>query len=198
MEPDSLRAVLDSVFAGPAYRWVERPEPLVQVRRWLAGLTGWLTALRDDNPLAFRIILAALIVVLIAILVHAGWILVRTVRPAPPGAGLPVSPTFRRDAAWYRGEAERLAAAGRFAEAMQADFLALILALDRASLVRFHPAKTPREYTREPSLPAPDRAELAELVGALYRYVFAREPCGPAEYRAWRERVMPERDAAAH
>ncbi len=197
MPPDSLRAVLDSVFAGPAYRWVERPDPLSEVRRWFAVVTHWLQNLQEANPGAFRLLFAGMIVVLVAILVHAGWVLVRTIRPRPAESGpLPLRPA-RRDAAWYRDEAERLAGAGRFAEAMQSDFIALILALDTAQVVRFHPARTPREYTRDPGLGPAQRADLADLVGILYRHVFAREPCGQAEYREWRERVMPERYAPA-
>jgi hypothetical protein len=198
MPPDSLRAVLDSVFAGPAYRWVERPEPLGQLRRWFLQLGQWLEALREHNPLGFRLVLGAVLVLLVAILVHAGWILIRTVRPAAP-APLPDAPArVRHDREWYRREAERLARAGRFAEAMQADFLGLVLALDGWEIVKFHPAKTPREYTREARLAPERRAELSALVSALYRYVFAREPCGPSEYAAWRDQASPDRYAPAH
>jgi hypothetical protein len=191
-----LRAVIDSVFADPAYRWVERPEPMAQVQSWLTRLEQWLAALRDHNPLGFKVVLAALVIVLVAILVHAGWVLIRTIRPR---AGDPVSiesPVLRRDREWYRRDAERLAGEGRFAEAMQADFLALILSLEAAQLVRFHPSKTPLEYTREARLDPRLRAGLNELVGALYQYLFARRPCGPAEYSEWRNRVAEH--AAAH
>ncbi len=197
MPPDSLRAVLDSVFADPAYRWTERPEPLVQVRRWLAGLAHWLTLLRDHNPLGYRFLMLAMLVVLVAILVHAAWVLVRTIRPSAPAGEAAVPVALRRDREWYRREAARLAASGRFVEAMQADFLGLVLALDAAALLKYHPAKTPREYTREPGLGPPLRAELLELVGALYGYGFARRPCGPAEYDAFHQRVMEERHAPA-
>ena len=196
MPPDSLRAVLDSVFAGPAYRWVERPEPMAQVRGWLSELQQWLASLRDHNPLGFKVLLAALIVVLVAILVHAGWVLVRTVRPGPI-EGSPIQPPMmRRDRDWYAQEAERLAGEGRYAEAMQADFLGLILALDAAQRIRFHPSKTPLEYTREAGDPGL-RSKLSELVGALYRYLFARYPCGPSEYSQWRNTLTRE-DATAH
>ncbi|HEV8612537.1 MAG TPA: DUF4129 domain-containing protein [Gemmatimonadales bacterium] len=199
MQQDSLRAVLDSVFAAPAYRWVERPAPFAFLKRWLEGLAGWLLALRQAHPLGFRLFLAALVVALIAILVHAGWVLLHTIRPggatreSPSGAALP-----RRDQAWYRREADRLAALGRYAEAMQADFLALVLALDRFQLLSFHAGKTPAEYTREVRLSPPARDEFRELVGSLYGYAFARWPCGPAEFAGWRARVGPERYARPH
>lgn len=197
MQPDSLRAVLDSVFADPAYRWVERPEPMAQVQSGLTQLQQWLATLRDHNPLGFKVLLAALIIVLVVILVHAGWVLVRTVRPRTGDLSPIPSPVLRRDREWYRGEAERLAGDGRFAEAMQADFLALVLSLDAAQLVRFHPSKTPLEYTREARLDPGLRAELSDLVGSLYQYLFARRPCGPAEYLDWRNRLAKDH-AAAH
>ena len=40
---------------------------------------------------------------------------------------------------------------------MQADFLALVLELDQRHLVRFHPSKTPREYSTEARLAEPSR-----------------------------------------
>jgi hypothetical protein len=197
MPPDSLRAILDSVFADPAYRWVERPEPLAVVRRWFGGLLDWLGELRDHNPLGYRLVLGALVVVLVAILVHALWVLVRTIRPAIREP-IPSGPDrSRRNREWYRTEAARLAGQGRYPEAMQADFLGLILAWDAAELVRFHPAKTPREYAREPGLAPDRRVALGELVGTLYGCVFARRPCGGETWSAWSTRVR-ELDAGPH
>ena len=195
---DSLRLVLDSVFASPAYRWVERPDPFAAIRRWLGEFEHWLGTLRETHPIGFRLFVAGLVVVLIATLVHALWVLVRTVRPTGEGTLLPQDASRRRDRAWYLGEADRLASESRFVEAMQADFLALVLALDSAEVVRFHPAKTPREYAMEARLPAEARAGLGELVRALYGYAFARWPCGPQEFAAWRSQVAVEHLATPH
>ena len=195
---DSLRALLDSVFASPDYRWTEQPSPLGFLTRWLDGLQRWLLALREAHPTAFRLLLALLLVVLVAILVHAGWILFHTVRGAGR-ASLPapaVGP--RRDAVWYREEADRLAAQGRYAEAMQTDFLGLVRALDRFELLRFHPGKTPAEYGREARLAPAALQEFRELVRTLYGYAFARWPCGPEDFARWRLLSKPDRYAAAH
>jgi hypothetical protein len=195
---DTLRAVLDSVFAGPGYQWVERPEPLGVVQGWLRLLQQRLLDLREANPLGFRLLLAGMILLVVAIFLHAGWVFLKTIRAAAesPDAGLPGRPAIR-DRAWYRAEADRLAAAGRYADAMQYDFLALILALDAASLLRFHPSKTPGEYSREARLPAEAGAAFRALVRTLYLHVFARRPCGPEEFAAWRARLDPERYASA-
>ena len=182
MIQDSLRAVLDRVFAAPDYHWVERRHPLAFVARWLEGLQRWLSALRDAHPLGFRLLLAGLVVVLVASLVHAGWML---------------SQAIRKDRAWYRAEADRLAASGQYSEAMQAEFLALVLALESRALLRFAPSKTPAEYARDARLGPQARREFLALVTALYGYAFARWPCGPEEFARWREQAAPERYARA-
>ena len=197
MTQDSLRAVLDSVFAAPEYRWVERRSPLAFVARWLEGLQRWLVALRDAHPLGFRLLLAILVVILVATLVHAGWILSHVLRADPAARAGVGAPAARKDRAWYQRESDRLAAAGRYAEAMQAEFLALVLALDGLQLLRFHPGKTPAEYAQESRLGAAARAEFLELVRSLYGYAFARWPCGPEDFAHWRSRAEPERYARA-
>lgn len=195
---DSLRAVLDSVFADPRYAWVERPNPLAFLARWWNALLDWIGALESRNPGVYWLLFWVMLTVLAAVVVHAGWILVRTLRaaqaPADPGA---ISAHPVRDAAWYRGESARLAEAGRFTEAMQADFLALALDLDRRGLLRFHPSKTPEEYAREARLPDPARAEFRDLVRALYGHAFAGVPTDAATLAGWRGRTSQERYAAA-
>lgn len=197
---DSLRATLDSVFASPAYRWETREDPFGALRRlWLA--TGeYLARLREQNPAAFRTLTWLLVAVLVAILAHAAWVAVRTVRGGSRRlqgeTGEPVSAP--RDAAWYAGEAARLAQAGDFVAAMQADFLRLILELDARRVVAFHPSKTPSEYARDATLGADGRRALGVLVREMYAHAFARVPCDRAAYDAWRARAMAERYAPAN
>jgi hypothetical protein len=137
-----------------------------------------------------------LLVLVLAIFAHAAWLFLRTIRAGVrPGAGIPDAGSVRRDQSWYRREADRLAAEGRFAEAIQADFLALVLALDAWQLVRFHPSKTPAEYGREARLASLALEEFRALVLSLYGYAFARRPCGPGEFAAWRAMATPERYA---
>ena len=197
MMQDSLRAVLDSVFAKPEYHWVERRHPLAFIARWLEGLSRWLSALRDAHPLGFRLLLAGLVVVLVASLVHAGWILSRAIRSGDATRAPEASVAIRKDRAWYRAEANRLAALGQYPEAMQAEFLALVLALESRALLRFAPSKTPAEYAREAQLGSQARGDFGALVAALYGYAFARWPCGPEEFARWREEAAPERYARA-
>jgi hypothetical protein len=195
----AFRAALDSVFASPAYRWAEMPAPERFLREWWRRLGHWLGGLRADNPAAFRLLLIALLVVLLAVLAHGAWVVWRTVRgAAAPGAG-GTSRAAResRDAAWYRREADRAAAAGRIAEALQLAFVGLALGLESDGLLRYHPSKTPAECAREATLAPADRARLRGLVHSLYACAFGGGACGADDYRRWREATADPWHAAA-
>ncbi len=195
---ERLRAALDSVFAAPAYDWNERPNPFAIVSRAWDALMAWLARLQQEHPEAFSIVFWVLAAALLGLVLRAAWVVLRAFR-APPRDGEAGEPALRaRDAAWYRAEAERLARAGHFVEAMQADFLALTLELDQRRLVRYHPSKTPQEYVREAALPDAARADLRDLVWTLYRHAFAREPITAGETAAWRARATPNHYAPAH
>ncbi|MGE0352059.1 MAG: DUF4129 domain-containing protein [Gemmatimonadales bacterium] len=184
---DSLRAVLDSVFAGHAYDWAPRaPSAIGWMGDLWRRLVEWLEAFRTQSPTAFNWFYAGMILLLAAILVHGLVVLVRTMRAAhaPMGGSATVAAAVH-DEAWYRRLAADLARSGRFPEAMLASFQAEVLALDRQRIVSFHPAKTPREYAREARLPPADRSAFEGLVRALYRYAFAAEPCDAAAYADW-------------
>jgi hypothetical protein len=197
---DSLRAVLDSVFSGRDYEWVERTHPLAFLGQWWSALRRWLLGLEQSQPALYWLVVWLLVALLAAILVHALWVLVQTLHaagaPAEAGAGGPAPEV--RGASWYRREAQRLAREGRYPEAMQADFLGLVLELDQRGVLRFHPSKTPNEYTNEAKLAEPARGAFRELVRNLYGYAFAREPCGAGEFAAWRGRTAAEQYAGAH
>ena len=196
----TLRAALDSVFAGPAYRWAETPPVLRAMREWWDRLLSWLEALRLGNPAAFRLFMFALLVALVLVLAHGAWVVWRTVRGASaPDEGAPDGVAReRRDAAWYRGEADRAAAAGRTAEALQLAFVGLALTLDGQGLLRYHASQTPAEVARAARLAAGDRERLRGLVQGLYGYVFGGRPCAPDDYRRWRETSAGPWHAAAH
>ena len=82
------------------------------------------------------------------ILAHAAWLVWRTVRGAraAEAAAAPATTTEARDADWYARAADRAAAEGRIAEALQLAFVALALGLDRqgCSITRArHPRSAP-------------------------------------------------------
>jgi hypothetical protein len=195
---DSLRRVLDSVFAQPQYRWA-RPSPFAILGRWWRALLEWLQGLEATQPWLYWFLFFAMLAVLAAILLHAVIVMGRTLKAAHRLSEQAAVPVARaRGAAWYRAEAVRLAAAGRYPEAMQHDFLGLVLELDQRRVLRYHPSKTPGEYSHELKLSEPDRGAFRALVQALYRFAFARIPCGPADFERWHQQASTERYATAH
>ena len=198
--PDTLRAVLDSVFASPAYRWVDEPFPVRFLRESWRHLIEWLEALRTGNPAAFRVFVFALLLVLILALAHGAWLVFRALRgaAAPAEVRAPAARAETRDAGWYFAAAERAAAAGRTAEALQLAFVGLALTLDRQGLLRYHASKTPAECAREARLAGPDRERLGGLVRTLYVHAFGGRPMGPEEYRRWRDDLGRPWHAPAH
>jgi len=198
--PAALRAALDSVFAASAYRWADTPAPVRLLRGWWDRLVEWLDGLRAGNPAVFRLLVVALLVALVLVLAHGAWVVWQTVRSgAEPDAAAPRSPAREaRDPAWYFREADRAAAAGRTGQALQLAFVGLALTLDRQGLLRYDTSKTPAECAREARLAAEDRERLGALVRALYAHVFGGRPCGPDDYRRWREDVGRPWHAPAH
>ena len=196
----ALRAILDTIFAAPAYRWSDEPAPWRFLRAWWHRLADWLQGLRADNPAVFRLLLLGLLAALILLLAHAAYVVWKTVSAGSATAEhAPAAPrTERRDAAWYTREADRAAAAGRMAEALQLAFVALALALEAQGLLRYQSSKTPAECARDARLAREDRERLGELVRTLYAHVFGGRPCSPAEYRSWRERSGLPWHASAH
>jgi len=196
----AFRSALDSVFAGPAYRWADTPPVLRLMREWWDRLVSWLETVRVGNPAAFRLFVFALLVALVLVLAHGAWVVWRTVRgagelddDAPTGAA-----RERRDPAWYFREGDRAAAAGRMAEALQLAFVGLALTLDGQGLLRYHPSQTPAEVARAARLAGQDRERLRGLVQGLYGHVFGGRPCAPDDYRRWRESSAGPWHAAAH
>ncbi len=70
------------MFAGPEYQWVERKRLVSWVARQWQHLQDWLDHLSEAYPTGFNIVLALLVVILVALLVHIGYVMWRIVRPA--------------------------------------------------------------------------------------------------------------------
>lgn len=198
--PDSLRAAIDSVLADPRYQFAAARDPWAPIRRLWRAIIDVLESLEASNPLAYRLLVWFLIAVLAAVVAHALWVAARTIRAGSAPSPLRPQPrvTQPRNAAWYASEAERLASQGRYPEAMQTDFLRLMLELDAQNVTVFHPSKTPAEFAREAELPDRPRRELRELVRYLYACAFGSEPVGASAWESWKERAASDRYAGAH
>jgi hypothetical protein len=177
------------VFSAPAYRWVNQPSAARLLRRWWDRLGEWLQTLQSDNPQLFRYLVMGLLLALILVFLHAGYLIWQTMRTAarPADRSLPPSPGVVRDAEWYQREADRAASYGRRLEALQLAFVALALRLESRGLLRYHASKTPAECVAEARLEDNDREHLRQLVRSLYAYVFGGRPCSLEDYRRWRE-----------
>jgi hypothetical protein len=88
--------------------------------------------------------------------------------------------------------AERLAAAGRFAEAIHSLLLETLAALARAA--RIAPALTSREILERIALPPEARAALSGLVLAVEVSRFGGQPAAEGDYRACLDRFHAFRD----
>lgn len=149
-------------------------------------LRDWLDSFSQSSPFLFKLFLAAMVVLLVAILVHLGYVLWGVLRPraaATTAAGA-AAPRLA-DAQAYLERAEDLARSGRYVDALAYRFVATLLELERARALRYHPSKTPAEYVPEAKLDAAGRDSLADLVARLYRHVFGAVPCDESAYRAF-------------
>lgn len=185
---DSIRTVVRQVFAASEYDWKSgvRTSVWSRVGLWFLRGVAWLERLHDTHPVGYWVLIGLMVAMLVAILVHFGYVLVRVLRPVTTGrtAGPAPAPP-PRDARWHLAEARRLAAAGRYADALGHRYLALMLDLDRRGVVRFHPSKTPAEYLGEVAVDSAARSGFADLVWSLYRHLFGGAPCAAEEWAAF-------------
>lgn len=182
---DSVRNAVREVFARPDYDWGKVARPLHWFRDLWSRLRHWLDALTTQHPVGAKLLFWGALVVLVALVVHMGltvWRIYRVTVKRPEAAGRGPAPVLV-DGRAHLQRAEELARAGRYPEALAHRFVALLLELDRADALTFHPSKTPAEYVREARLGASGRATLAGLVSRLYHHVFGAEPLDEQGYR---------------
>lgn len=176
------------MFARPEFDWVERQRLVSWIVRQWHNLVSWLDLLAERHPVGYSIGLVLVVVALLLLLVHIGYVVWRIVRPgARTGTAAPATPGgVSMDAAAHLERADALASAGRYAEALAHRFLAVVLELDRRKALRFHASKTPAEYVGEARLTDTGRASLASLVAQLYRHLFGAVPCDASAYESFR------------
>lgn len=185
MPADSVRRAVREVFARPEYDWVQTARPLHWLRDLWMRFRAWLDDFTTQHPLGAKLLFWAALLALIALLVHIGltvWRIYRVTVQQPGGTGAAPAADLL-DSRGHLARAESLARAGRYTEALAHRFIALLLELDRADALTFHPSKTPAEYVREARLGATGRATLAGLVSRLYHHVFGAEPLDERGYR---------------
>lgn len=182
---DSLRRAVAEVFARPTYRWTTGRTLFDWLAEQLGRFLDWLATAEASHPAVFQAVLVLLVVALLGVLAHMGYVVWRITRPtARTAARVPGATGLRlEDARAHRERAERLAREGRYAEALAHRFIAMLLDLDGNEALKFHPSKTPAEYLGEARLDAAGRASLGELVARLYGHLFGAAPCDERTYR---------------
>lgn len=173
------------VFARPEYEWVPSARPFNWLRDLWTRFREWLDAFAAQHPVGAKLLFWGALILLIVLLVHIGLTVWRIYRVTvqQPGAAAAAPAAELLDSRGHLTRAEALARAGRYPEALAHRFVALLLELDRADALTFHPSKTPAEYVREARLGAAGRATLAGLVSRLYHHVFGAEPLDERGYR---------------
>jgi hypothetical protein len=181
-----VRQAVAQVFASPAYQWRTREGGFAWLARQFVRLAEWFDRFHAHHPILYYVTFSLIVLLLLVIAAHIGYVVLRIVRPTPRTAAGPVArPGAPSSAAAHLARAAALARDGRFAEALGHRFLALVLELDRRKLLRFHASKTPAEYVGEARLTDTGRASLAGLVAQLYRHLFGALPCDEREYEAF-------------
>lgn len=196
--PDTIRAVIDSVFADPQYVWDQPRDRWAWLRELFAAVQRGLATLHEEHIVLYWLLVVALVLVLGAIVAHAAIVVYRAVRDRPVvRARTAPTAVAQHNVDWYLREARRLEDDGRLLESLAARFSALVHALEERKALRVHPSKTPMEYAREASLDAERRGLFAALVREYYRYLFGRAPIDRAALAGFDERAASLMDRGA-
>jgi hypothetical protein len=195
---DSLRRVIDSVFADAKYVWDRPRDPWAWLRSLVESFQRWLSALHEEHVVLYWLFVAALLLILGAIIAHATVLVYRAfrARPSSPERAQAAS-AARRDASWYLREAKRLELEGRLLESLAFRFSALVYRLEDSKALRVHPSKTPMEYVREASLDGDRRQAFAAIVREYYGHLFGGVPLDAAALAAFDTRMAGLTDRGA-
>ena len=147
----------------------------------LDGLSG----LQDSAPVLFWLVMAGLMLVLLAIFAHAGWVVYRAVGPGSARRELGAAAARRRragDPDRVLGAALARAETGDYRGAVPLLYLSLLYELDLRGLLRLDPAATNREAASQLRLPEPRRLS-RRLAGLADRALYSRRPCTEEHYQ---------------
>lgn len=191
--PDEVRTALDEILARPGYnsplaKLAERLEQAAA--RLLRALRNMLRGIDDlfvAAPVVYWLIVAALVGVLVLLLAHIGWTVKRAVTMGrAPTDGDAAAPAERETPASVRRQAETLAAAGRFLDAMRLLFRALALRIGQRDTGIVFPSLTNREFAavfrRDPTV----FQRLRAFVDVLDDRWYGEHPCNAEDYELCR------------
>jgi uncharacterized protein DUF4129 len=184
-----LRARARAVLADPGYQRaapavVSAPEPDAPGPRPIGVRVPVSAAVAPIGALAhllFYVFLAVGLVLVLAWLARA--LLPRRRRgSSEPGAAAEPAPAAAPEGETSLAEALRLAAEGRYGEAVHALLLAAIGQLSARATTPPPPSRTSRELARSLPLKGDSRIAFAELVAAVERSLFGGAALGPDDF----------------
>jgi hypothetical protein len=191
-EPAEAREAARAVLADPGYQreLPEHPEladaepPGGRESVFGSGGSAAILPVLGAGALLSKIIFIVLLIV--AALLVVGWLarelIRRSLRAAEAGGAEPAAPAEASGHEPIFEDAARLAAEGRYAEAIHVLLLTAIGHFAERSRVPVQPSRTSRELIRLLPLGADAREAFAELVRAVELSLFGGEPAGREEY----------------
>ena len=149
------------------------------------GFINDLAGLQDSSPVLYWLFLGGLTAILVAIFVHAGWVVYRAVGPGAARRNLSSNARSRRrlgDPDRAFGAALARAEEGDYRAALPLLYFSVLLELDRRGLLHLDPAETNREAASR--LRLPELRRLARRLAALAdRAMYSHRRCTETQYQ---------------
>lgn len=184
---EEVRALATEILRRPEfarYRTLES-DLLTTIQRWINEYLGWLVRLHVESPVLYWLFVLGLVGLAAALIGHIVWSLrialaARTAPDVERGESRPTN---------WLGEAERLAAGGRFLEAahhLVLGSIELLVARGIIELRRADANSVLRDRVLRSTLPAPLRREFLELLDTFETRWFRDRVEDGALFRSWR------------
>jgi len=190
LEPGEARRIADDVLSDPVYR---QTEPLFDRALRIIGeafgrILGELTS-GDAGSIIAWLVLGAAIGALVLLLRNAFGPLPRFTRPAPVEIRIIGEPVDQRNGATWRAEADRLAAAQAWDEAIRARYRGVVVDLIAAGTLDGIAGTTPGEHRRRLLADGGAGAEtFAELTDLFELVWYGPVDAGPEDLESFRRR----------
>ena len=196
IDSERVERAVESVFSDPAYREVADPIVLDPswidwFRRLMDGATDflrdvneWFQQLRGAQPFLFWLIMAGLLVVLVALILHITYSVRMTfsaLRLTPPKAA-EEEKTRRKRFRDLRLEAHTQADSGEFGDAVRTLLLAIFARFEDTSPGDVQAGWTNHEVVDRIRADDVDRAQLRDLARAVDRVWYGRQPASQEEF----------------
>ena len=195
---DRVAAAHQSLLREPGLQFeFEAEPPLPETPEWLLAFFRFLRSLQPVLEVLFWVAIAALVGVIVYFVARE--VIRHYRRQVPSAATADATPDWRPPVARARArlsDADRLAAEGRFAEAVHLLLFRSIEDLDAKRPHAVKPALTSRDILDLRGLPAVAREALSRLVSTVEWSFFGGRPVGAADFatcrRAYEEFAFPD------